>query len=278
MTIYDRRRADWGAKPARYTNPLDWKRVTDVIVHYPASGNITIGTDEAQIARRLRGWQTYHMTPDNPATKVKEGQGWSDIAYSVAVDQAGRVWELRGLDRREGATTGWGGRSVSILIAVGDSEPLSDELKRSVLRVMAECDRRKGRKLKRGWHSQYQQTSCPGQPAIAWGRAGFPPPRLIPATPTPVQEDIMATKDELRQIIREELHALMAGTIPVSAGTDRPWTTTRDAALAEAAELGKVRLPDGTVVRTDDVLGELAQLLAEVKGAGEDEIRKTMGV
>ena len=105
-----------------------------------------------------------------------------------------------------------------------------------------------------------------------------PKPSTPPTSSAPFQEDIMATTDELRQIIREELRALMSGTIPVSAGTDRAWTTTRDAALAEAAELGKVRLPDGTIKRTDDVLGELAEFLTEVREAGEEEIRKAMGV
>ena len=35
-----------------------------------------------------RGWQTFHM----------KTRGWSDIAYNIAVDLAGEVWELRGWD------------------------------------------------------------------------------------------------------------------------------------------------------------------------------------
>lgn len=102
---------------------------------------------------------------------------------------------------------------------------------------------------------------------------------LTAPKPAPVpEEDIMASIEDLRTVVREELAAIFAGKIPVSAGTDRAWTTTRDAALAEAAELGKVRLPDDTIRRTDDVLGELAEFLAEVREAGEDEIRKAMGV
>lgn len=174
--MFDRSRADWGARAAKSVSKLDWGRVKHLIVHYPAR-TAPVGTDERTIKAALRGWQDYHMN----------AKGWTDIAYSVAVDQAGRVWELRGWDRRDGATSGMGGVSLSILIVVGNQEPLSDALKQGVLRVMAEGNRR-APGAKRGWHQQYVQTSCPGAEAIAWGRAGFPAPTAEPLVATTPNE------------------------------------------------------------------------------------------
>lgn len=170
--LYDFTRADWGARPAAYTNRLDYKRVGHLIVHYPGTPK-PVGTDTATIARALRGWQDFH----------KDGRGWSDIAYNVAVDQLGRVWELRGYDRRDGATTGMGGVSMSILAIVGNHEEPTEAMRQGILRVLAEGNRRAPH-AKRGWHSMYQSTSCPGDRLRAWGRAGFPAPDHAP-TPAP---------------------------------------------------------------------------------------------
>ena len=93
---------------------------------------------------------------------------------------------------------------------------------------------------------------------------------LIPATPvapTPApvpEEDIMATINDLRAVVREELPAIVraelasyaAGPVDVSAGTDRAWQSSRDAALAAAAELAKTTI-DGVVTRTDDAVASL---------------------
>jgi len=46
-----------------------------------------------RVASALRGWQNYHM----------DVRGWSDIAYQIAIDQAGRAWTLRGLNIRSAA-------------------------------------------------------------------------------------------------------------------------------------------------------------------------------
>ena len=74
----------------------------------------------------------------------------------------------------------------------------------------------------------------------------------------------MATIDDLRTVVREELPAIVraelanygAGPVDVSAGTDRAWQSSRDAALAAAAELAKTTI-DGVVTRTDDAVASL---------------------
>jgi hypothetical protein len=93
-------------------------KLVGVTCHYPASGNITLaGLTADQVASRLRGWRAYHLS-----------RGWSDIGYQVAVDGAGRVWDLRGIGRVPAASASesnpdanqeWG----ACLWIVGDSEP-----------------------------------------------------------------------------------------------------------------------------------------------------------
>lgn len=267
MTYFTR--ADWGAaKPTRTLTRLNPRDVTHFVVHFDGSSPIGLRDPKAL----LRAFQRFHQGK----------RGFADIAYNSAVFQTGDSAEGRGPYVGGHLRGAQNARAWGVIAAIGNGEKPTEALWVALAEEYERACRWAGKTLIINGHTNWPDAnkSCPGPYLLAGIKAGRL--RRIPTTPTPIptvpKEDIMASKDELRQIIREELHALMAGTIPVSAGTDRPWETTRDAALAEAAELGKVRLPDGTVVRTDDVLGELAQLLAEIKGAGEDEIRKTMGV
>ena len=131
MSLYDFTRSDWGARPASYVNSLDYSKVRDLIVHYPGTAS-PIARDDESIRRALRGWQDYHI----------DKKGWSDLAYNVAVDQLGRVWEGRGYDRRDGATSGRGGTSMSILAMVADDEAPTDLMLSGILRVITEGKRR----------------------------------------------------------------------------------------------------------------------------------------
>lgn len=168
---YDFTRSDWNAAPAAKVVQLNWNRVLDLIVHYPGS-NAIIGGDANSIRKWIKGWQTYH----------KNGRGWSDIAYNVAVDQEGRLWELRGWDRVDGATANRGGISFSILAIVGNNETPSDAMKSKILEVFDYANT-KAPKAKRGWHSQFSSTSCPGDALRNWGKAGFPAPNVITTSP-----------------------------------------------------------------------------------------------
>jgi GH25 family lysozyme M1 (1,4-beta-N-acetylmuramidase) len=92
-------------------------------VHWPGEPG-AIGTDRDPIRHLLQAYWTYHTTPE-PA-----GHGWADIAYQAAVDQAGRVWDLRGVDRRSAANgdetvnTAWG----ALLLMVGSGEEPSQAM------------------------------------------------------------------------------------------------------------------------------------------------------
>ena len=80
----------------------------------------------------------------------------------------------------------------------------------------------------------------------------------------------MASIDELRELIRTELEAAFARRIPVSAGDpERKWDAPRDQGIAAAAELERIMLSDGTVVRTDDALAEIVEHIRAAKEVQE---------
>lgn len=267
MTYFTR--ADWGAaKPTRTLTRLNPAQVTHFVVHFDGSSPIGLRDPKAL----MRAFQRFHQGK----------RGWADIAYNSAVFQTGDSAEGRGPYVGGHLLGAQNASSWGCIAAIGNGERPTEALWRALIEDYERACRWAGKTLIVNGHTDWPNAnkSCPGSYLLGGIRAGRI--QRIPARPTPIptvpEEDIMASIEDLRTVVREELAAIFAGKIPVSAGTDRAWTTTRDAALAEAAELGKVRLPDGTIKRTDDVLGELAEFLAEVREAGEDEIRKAMGV
>ena len=179
-------RADWGAQPPKRSAKLNPSKIGIVDVHWPGSKG-HLARDRAGVAAALRGWQAFHM----------KTRGWSDIAYNIGVDLAGEVWELRGWDAVDG---GVASRSddVTILLIMGDQDQMSDAMKTSVLWVMAEWDRRFGRKLRRTHHSALTGTDCPGPEATAWSKAGFPAPTTN--APTIQEDDMPLNDDDLKKI------------------------------------------------------------------------------
>ena len=179
-------RADWGARAATRASKLTPSKIGIVDVHWPGSKG-RLARDRPGVAKALRGWQDYHMN----------GHGWSDIAYNIAVDLAGEVWELRGWDAVDGGVASRGD-DVTILLVMGDQDQMTDAMKTSVLWVMDEFERRLGRKLRRTHHGALTQTDCPGPEATAWSRAGFPAPNAT--TPTIQEDDMPLNDDDLKKI------------------------------------------------------------------------------
>lgn len=84
-------RQAWGAAAPRGTPSVARNGVQQVVVHHTATPNDLGDCNQARIASRIRGMQSYHQNT----------QGWSDIGYNVIIDPCGGVWEGRagGLDR-----------------------------------------------------------------------------------------------------------------------------------------------------------------------------------
>lgn len=186
MTTYSR--ADWGARAARSgPGPLTADQVEGIALHWPAMAD-PLGS-VAAVKTALRGWQNYHM----------DGQGWSDIGYQVAVDQAGNRYELRGLQTQSGAN---GGTDVNerfgaaLLILAPGEEPTTAMLA-EVRRVIADHRRLFPQSTRVVGHSDIrpEPTACPG-PAVSRGiRAGV----FNPTTES--EEDDMPTAREIADAI-----------------------------------------------------------------------------
>lgn len=123
-----KRRASWGARArAHHPGVLERDDVIGLAFHWPAIDR-PIARDE--IAAALRGWQDYHM----------DGHGWSDIGYQLAIDQWGRVWELRGLTNRSAANGGTGvnGRYGAVLLILAAGEQPSEQMLDSTRGVVSQ--------------------------------------------------------------------------------------------------------------------------------------------
>jgi hypothetical protein len=126
-----------------------------------------------------------------------DSKGWSDIAYMIAIDQAGRAWTLRGINIRSGAN-GDGDvnrRFGAFLLILGPGEQPSEAMKTTVKAVIADFRRYcpKASVRPKGHRDvRAQGTDCPGPLAYAAiGRGEFTagtsaPPPVQPPTKPPV--------------------------------------------------------------------------------------------
>lgn len=172
---------------------LTGAKLQGVACHYPASGNITMaGLTREQVASRLRGWRDYHVNT----------RGWSDIGYQVAIDGAGRVWDLRGITRVPAAHASESNPDANeefgaCLFVVGNNE------QPTAAAIQAFRDWRAdrwlvkwpGRTNVRG-HRQVPgaQTECPGDRIIALIAAGSLTGGGTPPPPPP-EEDVTTPTD-----------------------------------------------------------------------------------
>lgn len=170
-----------------------------IYIHYPGQAAAIGRASLASTRNRLEGYRRQH----------KNVQGWADIAYNLAVDQSGNVWELRGLDRQTGANGGSTSNrhGQAILVLVGNNEAPTAEcvagIKDAVRRVRAA--HRQAQTIRGHQQSPDASTACPGPalmrlvrsgglepglPGISGGGATVPRPSVptsrppVPASPT----------------------------------------------------------------------------------------------
>lgn len=254
MTAYLPRSA-WGARAPRGSTALVASQVLGTALHWPgmakpidAAGDI----GKRRVASALRGWQNYHM----------DTRGWSDIAYQIAVDQAGRAWTLRGLNIRSGAN---GDATVNrqygaILLILAPGEKPSAVMLATTRGVIADFRKRflRGTAIKPHSAVRPEGTDCPGPAArAAITRGDF--------TPKPVA----TTGDEMTL---EELKAYMR-LLYGPDGTEGVWNATINAKLdliirnqAEMkATLARIEddTDDGSALHAQ-VMQELAEIQAVV--------------
>jgi hypothetical protein len=182
-------------------------QVRGVAVHYTGSTSPLGPTATLQLtARRLEDERVFHT----------QGRGWSDIAYSAAIDQAGRVFDCRGIAYRSAAngsvTVNQQYGAITWLIGVGDRP--------SAAMIQAFRDWYHSHWLVRYPHAtavvghrDLYSTDCPGDPAYALVRSGA----------LTVGDDVPLTDAEINAIADRARDKLLAVTY--GNGADgRPFT------------------------------------------------------
>jgi hypothetical protein len=164
-------RSAWNARPPTAgPGNLTPSRVQGAVIHWPGTGSTKVIHTKAAVASALRGWQDYHM----------DGRGWSDIAYQVAVDQAGRAWTLRGLRTQSGANgdADVNERYGAILLVLVTGEQPSAAMKATTRAVIADFRKifPQGTAIRPHSAVRPEPTDCPGDPArAAIARGEFTP-------------------------------------------------------------------------------------------------------
>jgi Flp pilus assembly pilin Flp len=170
-------RADWHARPPRSgPGALTASRVEGIALHWPAITKPIHGV--ANVSAALRAWQNFHM----------DSRGWSDIAYQVAIDQDGNVYQLRGLTTQSGANgdTDVNERFGALLLVVAEGEQPTARMISSARAVIAHQ-----RKLYPGSHRivghgqiRPEPTACPGPAVQQLINSGRFEPQQEPVRPT----------------------------------------------------------------------------------------------
>ena len=169
--------------------------ITEIYGHYIGSPSPVGIESDSSTKNRLRGYWNLHV-------KIN---GWKDIAYNLAVDQKGNIWELRGIDRQSGANGGTvtNRRGQAILCILGNTETptpaMINAFKEAVKMIRAEHP--KAKTIKGHRESFEASTQCPGDKIMALIKNGslepdnktsVSKPLPTPVKPKPVSKPVSA--------------------------------------------------------------------------------------
>ncbi len=151
MSYVDNKREVWeesGYRIADHTTsrPVDWSRVENIVIHY--TGGKTINPDTAQ---KLRGSQRDYVN----------NRGYS-LGYSVAVDQQGKSWEIRGTDFIPAANKNYNGVTWVVQVLVDWQDGCNPAMVDTVRDLVKFARNEAGRELPVIGHRDIGATRCPG--------------------------------------------------------------------------------------------------------------------
>lgn len=153
MAVFSR--SQWGAAPPKRSSRQD-DPGNGLAVHHIGDG-LPARTSLASAMATLRSVQQGHL---NHAT-----ENYSDIAYNMAVDQAGNIYELRGMGVEGGATFG-ANDTVRAVLWLGDSNVSTptDAALQAIAAIyqaaVAQGQLINGAAI--GGHKDWSSSACPG--------------------------------------------------------------------------------------------------------------------
>jgi hypothetical protein len=167
-------RAQWGAKPSRYSLVYIAK-TKGVKVHYEGTAvpaSLAKSENHSQCDDRVRAIQQSHLN--------NRTENYSDIAYNYAVCPHGYVYEGRGLHRQTGAngnqTLNKGHYSVLALLGNSGLTTPTDAMLGGIRDAIELLRSKGGAGSEIKGHKDGYATQCPGSKLYAWVKKGAPRP------------------------------------------------------------------------------------------------------
>lgn len=190
-------RSAWSSTPRPIgLTPLDPAAVKGLAVHWPGAETGTWGPAPtlAESAARLEAERAYHVT----------GKGWSDVAYSAAVDLAGRMFDCRGLAWRPASN---GNQTLnaqypSVTVLMGPGDAVTPQAVAALRAVRAFHLARYPHATAVVGHRDLWSTDCPGPGLYQVVRSGI-------LTSAPLEADVPLDQADMKAI-----ETLLARVIP----------------------------------------------------------------
>lgn len=185
-------RMEWGARPPRATEGIG--KTFGITAHWEGPQMGTFPHTECD--DHVRSIQRFHM----------DNKGWFDIAYNALVCPHGFIFEGRGPGVKSAANgfTQVNDDWYAVCYLGGEGDPFTEEAKEGFLWAFDWLAREGDAGLARNGHRDHKATACPGDVIYAWVHS------LPAGAGLNTEEDWfdMATKDELREVVKEELALL----------------------------------------------------------------------
>jgi hypothetical protein len=155
-----RSRRKWTKVPKANAHKVMRRFLKGVAIHWvgPAVPQAVYEGREKSVATYLEGVRRFH----------RHSRGWSDIAYNLAVDTKGRIWDLRGVKHLSGANgdSDVNMEYLAVVALLGKGQKPTPEMLKGIRKAVRRIRRRypfRARKVVTHGDIRPDGTECPGR-------------------------------------------------------------------------------------------------------------------
>lgn len=142
-------RKQWGALPlTRYSNKIDPKYRTGIIIHHTVTGE---GKSRADVVKILKMIEKDHIR-----------RNCGGIGYNIVVDYAGRIYEARGMDIMGCHTANANARNYGVAYVGDTRKQITDDAVDAIREVVRMFEKNSRKQLEVTGHGFIRPTACPG--------------------------------------------------------------------------------------------------------------------